>query len=211
MLNVFNESCKKRKNIKMAYYSCKKNNLFFKMFLVVILLLTQNIYAENAKIELLDQKLAEIILLREKIDEKRLLLNDLLVKIESEEKGIINEIKDQQKKVKAANYKDAIKNSRIYFDLKLVKKFRKYITQINERLTFLKISDENIKFLFEQANDDIKIAQTLNNIKIAEFISKIDHLVTSIYIKLDKKLFFDNKMPVESEKKIWDKIMSKNR
>ncbi len=181
------------------------------MFLVVILLLTQNIYAENAKIELLDQKLAEIILLREKIDEKRLLLNDLLVKIESEEKGIINEIKDQQKKVKAANYKDAIKNSRIYFDLKLVKKFRKYITQINERLTFLKISDENIKFLFEQANDDIKIAQTLNNIKIAEFISKIDHLVTSIYIKLDKKLFFDNKMPVESEKKIWDKIMSKNR
>jgi len=42
----------------------------------------------------LDQKLPEIILLREKIDEKRLLLNDLLVKIESEEKGIINEMKD---------------------------------------------------------------------------------------------------------------------
>ena len=178
------------------------------MFFIIILMSGVDIYAENEKIKILNQKLDEITILREKINEKDVLLNDILDEIKSQENNIITEINIRQKKTKVKTYEKAIQSPRIYFDLKLAVKLNKYMAQINKKILFLHTSDEDLRFMFEQTKDDLKIAQTLNNIKINELISNIDQLTNNIYLQIDKKISPNDKVSMKTGEKIWAEITS---
>ena len=189
-----------------SYVSYVKYIFLSGIFFVIFLMPGKDIYAKNEKIKILNQKLDEITILREKINEKNILLNNILDKIKSQEKKIITEINTRQKKIKVKTYENAVQSPRIYFDLKLAIKLSKYIAQINKKILFLNTSDENLRFVFEQTKDDLKIAQTLNNIKINKLMSKIDELISNIYLQINKKISSNDKVSVKTGEKIWAEI-----
>lgn len=163
--------------------------------------------ATSSKADILRQKIGQILSLREKISKKRMQAIEIRENLKGQASEFRAEIIGDQKRLKIMSYQEAIHTPRIYYDLMLVLQLHAYISKLNKKIEVLASGNAKLEFLYLQADDDLKIIETLNHMRVERLMARIDKALRE-YISIDDEYLINaNDIVLEKPVEIWNEII----
>ena len=175
--------------------------------LMIYLLFCGPSYASEHKILELHRKIAEISSLQQKLTQK---ISSAMQKQEQLSQGVNElekEIKHEKEQLQIESYQKAIRNPRIEFDLKLIQLLIGYIYGINEKISSFQNGYQTLVFFQQQAQDDLRMIETLNDMEIDKLITQINSVLDEFFPELGKPVFDAQNIPKKDTEKIWNEII----
>lgn len=156
----------------------------------------------------LRRKMSEISdmqeLMASKIEYAVALRADLIAK----KRQLVDEIRDEHERQSIKDYNAAVQNPRVRFNLKLVQRSSVYISKLTDRIAFFKSGTAKLGYVYRQAEDDLKMIQTLDDMMVDELMSHINRLLTEFRLEIEKKLISVRQMTPESDVRIYNDILA---
>ena len=185
----------------------KKTTLsIWRSILFLILIGAANLVFGDERVADLQQKIADISLLQSQLNERKSEAIEIREKLYKQLSDLTTEIKAilAQKKIKEFN--NAEKTPRIHHNLQLSAEIYAHIDQFNQKIRFYQIGQDKLDYLYQKADDDLKIINNLTNLKIEALLAQIDAVIIEylpeahrILIRLDNSDSLDTKT-------VWKKI-----
>jgi hypothetical protein len=166
--------------------------------------------ANELKTTELNRKMDEISSLQHKLTGKIALAAEKRNRMEQNVIELQNEINTQNRQFKFQSYQMAIQNSRIDYNLKLIQLLLGYIARLNERIEYFENGQVTLTFFFQQAEDDLMMITTLNDLETDKLISRINEILDEYIPESDKPMFDVNDVPLKGTEKIWNEIIKTN-
>ena len=186
----------------------RQKNFVWGLFFILLLLLPGNILADNFKLSDLTNKMVEISSLRDKVIQRQAQASKLIKQLSQTMVELKEEIKGEKRKLRITSCQEAIRNPRIDYNIKLIQKILVYISRLNDKVQYLDIAREELVFFYQQAEDDLKILETLSDMKIEKLMGHINQ-ATHKYQSEAKGLSIDiNGIVLSPPKEIWNSIIS---
>lgn len=186
-----------------------KPNSIFAMLLLIFIVGNVDISLALENSSNLQQKMAEISLLQSQLNERRgeaIKIREQLYSHLSEYRSEIKAITTQEKII---NFNAAEKYPRIRNNLQLCGEIVYYIEQVNQKIRFYQIGQDKLDYLYQQADDDLKIINALTNLKVEALLAQIDSVILDYLPEAHRILIdFDTAMIVDLET-IWKKVTQK--
>jgi len=159
-----------------------------------------------AKLDLLQQRITEIQALQARMDEIRNQAVALQSTLQGKADTYSKEIRKEQADRDLKNYQQAIQVYRIRYNLKLVQQISAYLAAVSERIAYFQEGREQVDFLHQQAQDDLKMVQTLSDMEIAGFIDRMDQVLARYEKAVNSSLFDIEKIQQATLETIWHAI-----
>ena len=175
--------------------------------LMIYLLLCGPNYASEQKTTELNRKMAEISSLQQGLSKKIALVMQKQEQLRQKVDELKKEIKLEKAQLQTESYLKAIRNPRIEFNLKLIQLLFGYITGLTDKISHFQNGYETLDFFEQQAQDDLLMIKTLNDMEIDELIAQINSVLDEFIPELDKPVFDTNDIPSKDTEKIWNEII----
>jgi len=175
--------------------------------LMIYLLLCRPNYASEQKTTELNRKMAEISSLQQGLSKKIALVMQKQEQLRKKVDELEKEIKLEKAQLQTESYLKAIRNPRIEFNLKLIQLLFGYITGLTDKISHFQNGYETLDFFQQQAQDDLLMIKTLNDMEIDELIAQINSVLDEFIPELDKPVFDTNDIPSKDTEKIWNEII----
>ncbi len=175
--------------------------------LMIYLLLCGPNYASEQKTTELNRKMAEISSLQQGLSKKIALVMQKQEQLRQKVDELEKEIKLEKAQLQTESYLKAIRNPRIEFNLKLIQLLFGYITGLTDKISHFQNGYETLDFFQQQAQDDLLMIKTLNDMEIDELIAQINSVLDEFIPELDKPVFDTNDIPSKDTEKIWNEII----
>ncbi len=166
--------------------------------------------SNTEKMDLLQQRIAGIQALQERINAVRQQAVALYETLQAKAKEYAGEVKKEKTARELKSFKQAIGVYRVRYNLKLIQQISAYLAAVSERIEFFQDGREQIDFLHQQAQDDLKMVQTLSDMEIADFIRRIDRVLEQYETAVNSSLFDIEKIQQENLETIWETISASN-
>ena len=179
--------------------------------LLIFILFCGFLYASERKTSELNRKMTEISSLQHSLSEKISLAKekrDLLKQKVEELKG---EIKQEKEQLQVESYHTAIQSPRIEFNLKLIQLLLGYISGLNEKILYFQNGYQTLDFSLQQAQDDLLMIKTLNDLEIDKLIAQINSVLDEYIPEISKPIFDTSDIPVKDTEKIWNEIVQEKK
>jgi hypothetical protein len=176
---------------------------------MIFLLLPANVPASTPKTIELRNKMSEILSLREKLTAKQAQAFQLCEKLKGTMRTLEEEIKAEKRSLKIESYHEAIRSPRIHSNIKLIQKLLAYISALDGKIQYLRIGTEELKFLYRQAEDDLRILETLNDMEIQKLMDQITQISEKYHSEVNKLLIDGNGIVLTPSEVIWRNISNK--
>ena len=185
----------------------RQKNFIWGLSFILLLLLPGNILADNFKLSDLTNKMAEISSLRDKIIQRQAQASKLIKQLSQTMAELKEEIKGEKRKLRITSCQEAIRNPRVDYNIKLIQKILVYISRLNDKVQYLDIAREELAFFYQQAEDDLKILETLSDMKIEKLMDQINQ-TTHKYQSEAKGLSIDvSGIILPPPEEIWNSII----
>jgi len=175
--------------------------------LMIYLLFCGPSYASEHKISELHRKMTEISSLKQKLSQKISLAMQKQEQLSQRVDELEKEIKHEKEQLQIESYQKAIRNPRIEFDLKLIQLLIGYIYGINEKISSFQNGYQTLVFFQQQAQDDLRMIETLNDLEIDKLITQINSVLDEFFPELGKPVFDAQNIPMKDTEKIWNEII----
>ncbi len=175
--------------------------------LMIYLLFCGPSYASEHKTSELHRKMAEISSLQQKLSQKISLAMQKQEQLSRRVDELEKEIKHEKAQLQIESYLKAIRNPRIEFDLKLIQLLIGYIYGINEKISSFQNGYQTLVFFQQQAQDDLRMIETLNDMEIDKLITQINSVLDEFFPELGKPVFDAQNIPMKDTEKIWNEII----
>jgi len=157
----------------------------------------------------LQQKMEQIASLRASIAEKAEQGKSIRQQFKEQMEAIAQEIKDEQEWMETKSYEEAIQCARIDYDLRLLQRYDGYLSEIDRRLNYYQTLDVQLAYLFQRAEDDMKIIETLNDMDIAALMIRIDRVLDEYLPEADKPLIRAKHLRLPPHEDVWNEIVKR--
>ena len=161
------------------------------------------------KLDLLQQRINEIQALQTRMDDIRSQAVALQSELQGKADAYTKEIRKEQADRDLKNYQQAIKVYRVRYNLKLVQQITAYLAAVSDRIAFFQEGREQVDFLYQQAQDDLKMVQTLSDMEIAGFIDRMDQVLAKYETAVNSSLFDIEKIQQPELKALWHSISTR--
>ena len=158
----------------------------------------------------LNRKMSEISSLQHNLASKVNLAAEKRNHMEQKVIELQNEIKAQNKQFNIQSYQMAIQIPRIEYNLKLIQLLLGYITRLDERIEYFENGNETLTFFFQQAEDDLMMIKTLNDLETDKLISQINEILDEYIPETGRPMFDVNDVPLKDPEKIWNEVARTN-
>jgi hypothetical protein len=175
--------------------------------LMIYLLFCGPNYASEHKTTELNRKISEISSLQQSLSQKILLVMQRQEQLKQKMDELEKEIKQEKEQLQIESYLKAIRNPRIEFNLKLIQLLFGYITGLTEKISYFQNGYQTLEFVRQQAQDDLLMIKTLNDMEIDKLIAQINSVLDEFIPELGKPIFDTNDIPSKNTEKIWDEII----
>lgn len=179
--------------------------------LMIYLLLCGPNYASEQKTTELNRKMAEISSLQQGLSKKIALVMQKQEQLRQKVDELEKEIKLEKAQLLTESYLKAIRNPRIEFNLKLIQMLFGYITGLTDKISHFQNGYETLDFFQQQAQDDLLMIKTLNDMEIDELIAQINLVLEEFIPELDKPAFDTNDIPSKDTEKIWNELIQSQK
>ena len=163
----------------------------------------------NLKTEQLEQKIADLALLYQQLEDRSQQAAAIRSALAAQRKTLETEIYFLMKSEKIDSYEQADKNLRIHYNVELLGSNLAYSTVLEEKIKEYEIGRDKLAYLQKLAQDDIKMIAALDNLKIDALMTQISlvinrYLPDAHVIQLDP----DAIAPVKP-RTVWQQVVAK--
>ena len=164
-------------------------------------------YASEHKITELNRKIAEISSLQQSLSQKISLVMQKQEQLEQKADELEKEIHLEKEQLQIESYLKAIRNPRIEFNLKLIQLLLGYITGLTNKIGYFQNGYQTLDFFRQQAQDDLLMIKTLNDMEIDNLIAQINSVLDEFIPELNRPVFDTNEIPLKDTEKIWNQLI----
>lgn len=140
---------------------------------VILLVLPASAAATNPKAVALRGKMGEILSLREGLIAKQARASQISGRLRGKMHALEAEIEAARRGSNIASYQAAMRIPRIRYNIKLIQKLLAYLSALDRKIEYLGNGTEKLRFLYRQAEDDLRILKTLNDMDIQKLIDEM--------------------------------------
>jgi len=173
-----------------------------------ILVLTCEALSNNTKADMIRQKTKKILSLRTTITKYKEQSIILCGQLNEQIRELKKEIKSEQSRLKINSYSRAITCPRIHNNLKLIQQLISYVSKLNEKTAYFQTGTDKLEFLYQQADDALRIIETLKDMKVDKLVDQIDQALREYLPETGKFLINVDNIPLRDPKNIWNNIMN---
>jgi len=178
--------------------------------MIIGLLGLGSVYATGDKSTELKLKMTEISTLQQNLTGKIAQAMEKKEQLEQKNQELRSEVRDQKKQFKIETYQSAVTNARIDYNLKLIQLLLGYIDRLNNKIVYFKTGHDMLNFYFLQAQDDLLMIKTLNDLEIDKLIAQINEVLDEYIPQTSKPMFDVNDVPLKDTRQIWNDIIKTN-
>jgi hypothetical protein len=169
-----------------------------------------SVYASGNKSTELKLKMNEISSLQYNLTEKIALAMEKKDQLKQKARELEIEIRDQKDQFSIENYQKAVLNPRIDYNLKLIQLLLGYLASLDNKIVYYKNGHDTLNFFFQQAQDDLLMIKTLNDLEIDKLIAQINEVLDEYTAGTSKPMFDANDVPLKDTKLLWKEIIKTN-
>ena len=175
------------------------------VIVLVLLVLPSTVAADN-NAERLRETMADIALLKGQMVQRKTdadgirdALSEYLKAIETEarrewqEKGLNTEV-------------EALNNPRLLYDLMLMAEIQAYIRRYTQKIGYYRVACDRLSYLYQQADDDLKIVSTLSGMKIDALVSQAGKILDGYLPEAQTIVIQPDKLTIETPEKMWESL-----
>lgn len=151
-------------------------------------------------------KLNEISALQQSLTGKIELASEKKDQLRQKTRELEKEVIDEKESLKIETYQMAVLNPRIDYNLKLIQLLNGYITRLQGKIIYFQNGQDILNFFYQQAQDDLLMIKTLNDLEIDKLIAQINDLLDEYISETRKPLFDVTDVPLKDTKQIWTEI-----
>lgn len=160
------------------------------------------------KDEQLRRTMAEIALMNRQLSQRKTdaagIRNALLAQME----GLQNEVRGLIAEKQIASVEEASQTPRIWFDLKLIAELKAYVERYAQRIAYYRIAMDRLSYLYQAADDDLKIINTLADMKIDALVAQAEKILDGYLADAQTLVIHPTKRVVDPPEKIWRTLVS---
>ena len=175
--------------------------------MMIYLLLCGPNYASEHKTTELNRKMAEISSLQQSLLNKISLALQKRGQLKQKVAELEKEIKQEKEQLQIESYLKAIQDPRIEFNLKLIQLLFGYMTGLTDKISYFQNGYQTLDFFRQQAQDDLLMIKTLNDMEIDKLIAQINSVLDEFIPELGKPIFDTNDITGKDTEKIWNEII----
>jgi len=164
------------------------------------------LHASGDKSTELKLKMSEINTLQHDLSGKIALAQEKRDQMAQKTQELKAEIRDQKEQFDIETYQKALLNARIDYNLKLIQLLFGYMTRLDDKIAYFNTGSETLNFFYQQAQDDLLMIKTLNDLEIDKLIAKINEVLDEYIPQTSKPLFDVSDVPLKDTKQIWQEI-----
>lgn len=171
--------------------------------IILVLLVLPLTVTANDKAELLRQTMAEIALLNRQMAQRKtdaVGIRDAL----AERLEVIKTEARRERREKGINTEvEALKNPRLLYDLMLIAEIQAYIHRYTQKIGDYRVACDRLSYLYQQADDDLKIVRTLSGMKIDALVSQAEKTLDGYRPEAQTIVIQPDKLTIEAPEKMW--------
>jgi hypothetical protein len=180
------------------------------MFIVIIVASVVMATAASAKAadngEMLRRTMAQIDLLNNQIADRKAdvigIRDALSHRLEEINTEVLRECRQEAIKTQA----EALGNPRLFYDLKLMAEIRAYIDRYTQKIAYYRVAGDRLRYLYQQADDALKIVDTLSGMKIEALITQAGKVLDDYLADAQTIVIQPGTLAVDPPQKIWQTL-----
>ncbi|PID40941.1 MAG: hypothetical protein CR984_00620 [Proteobacteria bacterium] len=144
---------------------------------VIVLLTSVQAAPANTKGDQLRRIMADISLLNKQMTQRKNDAVDIRAALFKRLKEIRTEAKNEMQANNVKTTKQARQISRLWLDLVLIGEIQAYITGYTRRINHYRVACDRLSYLYQQADDDLKIIEALSDMKIEALVAQTQKIL----------------------------------
>lgn len=181
------------------------------MFVIVLILMAlPATVTASASEEQLRRTMAEISLLNSQMAQRKADADGIRDALSSRLEEIKAEASHESRKKGIKTKSGALGSPRLFYDLMLMGEIQAYIDRYAQKIGYYRIACDRLSYLYQQADDDLKIVRTLSDMKIDALISQTDKVLAGYLPDARTIVIQPDTLMIEPPEKIW-KILNIGR
>jgi hypothetical protein len=149
--------------------------LCYGVFLAAMLALPARVDAGTEHASRLKEKIGQIASLRKTLVRQYAQAFELREKLKEQMVELKREVKAEVRSAGTSSYREVIsRRPRIAHDLKLLQIILAYVSKLNQKIRLLQTGHDELEFIFQQAEDDLRIKLALKEMDNEGLMRRID-------------------------------------
>ncbi|MCD6293329.1 MAG: hypothetical protein J7M20_00045, partial [Deltaproteobacteria bacterium] len=158
------------------------------------------------KSEMFEQKMQQILAVRDKLSEKRALAASIREKLNGQVLTLKLEVLAKQRAIKITSYEEAVKSPRINYNIKLIQQLKAYTSKLTERIRYYEEGYDKMCFRYQETEDNFKIIELWSDTKIKRLMAKTDKAINEYQAASKPHMFTNKQIVLDKPLKIWTEI-----
>ena len=185
---------------------CKHLKYSYAVVGLIIFFLVGTVSATGYKTTELNRKIAEISSLQHSLSEKIALAMTKKEQLEQKAESLKLEVRQEKEQMQIESYHKAVLIPRIDYNLKLIQLLLGYTARLKEKIVYFQNGQETLDFYFQQAQDDLLMIKTLNDLEVDKLIAQINSALDEYTPETTKPLFDVDGVPLKDTEQIWNDL-----
>ena len=174
--------------------------------IVLALLVVPSTVTANNKAELLRQTMADIALLNSQMAQRKADAGGIRDALSAQLEAIKTEARREWREKGIDTEAEALKNPRLLYDLMLMAEIQAYIQRYTQKIGDYRVACDRLSYLYQQADDDLKIVSTLSGMKIDALISTAEKILDGYRPEAQAIVIQPDKLTIETPEKMWQAL-----
>lgn len=176
------------------------------LVMALVLLAPPIIATANDKGELLRRTMADIALLNSQMAQRKADAAGIRDALARRLKEIQSEIGQQLREKSIKTRDEALDNPRIFYDLKLMAEIQAYNERYAQKIAYYRVACDRLSYLYQQADDDLKIVSALSDLKIDALISQTEKVLDAYLPDAQTIVIQPDTLVMDPPQKIWQSL-----
>ncbi len=161
--------------------------------------------AENHA-ERLRQTMADIALLKGQMAERKTDAGTIQEALSAQLEVIATEARREWREKEIDTEAEALKNPRLLYDLMLMAEIQAYIDRYAQKTAFYRVACDRLDYLYQQADDDLKIVSTLSGMKIDALVSQAEKIIDGYRPESQTIVIQPDRLVIQAPEKMWEAL-----
>lgn len=179
--------------------------LLMSVIVLALLVVPSTVTAKN-KAELLRQTMADIALLNSQMAQRKTEADGIRDALSAQLEVIKTETRREWREKGIDTEAEALKNPRLLYDLMLMAEIQAYIQRYTQKIGDYRVACDRLSYLYQQADDDLKIVSTLSGMKIDALISTAEKILDAYRPEAQAIVIQPDKLTIETPEKMWQAL-----
>ncbi len=157
----------------------------------------------NAQGEQLRRTMAEIALLNGQLAQRKADAAGIRDALSARLKEIKTEALAEMQAKRINAEADVSGNARLFYDLMLMAEIQAYVERYTQKIGYYRVACNRLSYLYQQADDDLKIVNTLSGMKVDALISQAEKILADYLADAQTIVIQPGVLTIEPPEKIW--------